>query len=199
MSRGIDSAKTLTDYGRELIADGYTFVIGYYFIASAFKDRLSLAQTSHFSSLGIWNLGIWEGGYPTSADYFTAAQGNFDGIHAAQQAKDAGQPEVTPIYFAADYDSNPADITPYARAFQEQVKACGYTAGVYGNGVTCKVLYEAGIISHTWLSQSTGFQGYNDWKASANIVQGPEFNWRGFDVDGDTANGDSGAWKVASQ
>lgn len=200
MSKGIDSAKALTSYGKALLADGITFVIGYYFAFSSFKDRLSLPQTSHFSSLGIYNLGIWEGA-GDHAGYFTPQQGAMDGEHAAAQAKDAGQPLGTPIYFAADYDSEPAEIIPYATKFQDSVKAAGFVTGIYGNGITCQALKSAGIVSYTWLSQSTGFSGYEQWHPHANIVQGPEYTWaapdgKSFDVDGDAANGDSGAWLV---
>jgi len=196
MSKGLDSAKSLIDYAGTLVQEGYTFAARYYFNASSFKDRLEAAEATHLSAQKVYLVSIWESGYPTSADYFTSGQGKSDGAHAAAQAKAAGQPKGSPIYFAADYDSTPSDIVSYATEFQTAVKAAGYLAGIYGNGVTCHLLKERGLVSYTWLSQSTGFQGYSAWKPHANIVQTAEFNWHGFDVDGDTASGDSGGWRV---
>ena len=48
-----------------------------------------------------------------------------------------------------------------------------YKIGVYGSGLVCQGLLAAGLCSYTWLTNSTGFQGYKQFYASKrwNLAQ----------------------------
>ncbi|MEG3072149.1 MAG: DUF1906 domain-containing protein [Candidatus Syntrophopropionicum ammoniitolerans] len=62
-----------------------------------------------------------------------AAAGRADGVAAYKEAQLICQPKDTAIYFAVDYDAQPADydaIEAYLRAAEEQIP--GYRVGVYG-------------------------------------------------------------------
>jgi hypothetical protein len=71
-------------------------------------------------------------------------------------------------------------------AFHDLVKAAGFRVGVYGSGQTCRTLKTAGYCEFTWLAQSTGWSGYEDWEPHADIVQGPPTTLMGLGADSDT-------------
>lgn len=196
MSKGLDSAKSVLNVVDDLAAKGYNFIARYYFHQSGFKDVLTYDEAHAISSAGMWNVAVYENGYPTTVGYFTSSQGAIDAGRAVACAHTAHQPTDTPIYFAVDYDSNPDDVKDYFEAVHPIVRAAGYVAGIYGNGTTIEAMKSAGLISYGWLSQSRGFSGYDEEKAEADIVQLPEGTVDNRDVDGDTASGHSGAWKV---
>ncbi len=85
------------------------------------------------------------------------------------------QPLGSTIYFAVDYDASQADlqnaIVPYFRAVDAQFAQMGdsidrYHLGVYGSGLVCQTMLDAGLAQHAWLSQSTGFRGYDEFYRS---------------------------------
>lgn len=194
-NKGLDSAKSLVKVATQLVAKGYTWVARYYFKSSKFKDVLTKQEATALATAGLYVVAVYENGFPIKASYFTAAQGNTDAMQAVRCAVAAGQPINTPIYFAVDYDSNPHDIVDYFQSIKPIMDANHYSAGIYGNGVTIERLKSLGLVSHGWLSQSRGFQGYKAELPKADIVQTAETTVLGFDIDGDYANGHSGAWK----
>ena len=75
------------------------------------------------------------------------------------------------------------------------LSAAGYSLGVYGSSLVCKKLKEAGIVSKTWLSMSTGWgynTNFNDW----NMHQTIEVTFGGIVFDENEAASiyDIGAW-----
>lgn len=175
----------------------------YYFAHSGVKTLLtrSVAETVAAHGLSLWS--VYENGQPVDAPYFTVQTANLDAHTANARAVAAGQPADTPLYCAVDYDTDPSDlpaITAYFTEFRRVlgVLGSGYHAGVYGSGLVCRHLSELGLISHTWLSQSTGFAEFDSWKPHANIVQGVERNIFGLDVDLDTLTTNAGTWVPVS-
>ena len=186
---------------QEIKAAGYTSVGLYYFMSSAFKVMLTRELAEKISAAALYIFSVWENGFPTAGDYFTAAQGASDGKRAALCGLSVGQPAETPIYFAVDYDAAESDlpgITAYFEALRPRLQADGYTAGVYGSGLVCRHLSELGLVSKTWLSESTGFAGHADWLPHADIVQGHSTQLFGMDIDTDTTNGSAGGFQVSA-
>jgi len=157
-----------------------------------------MIEELHNAGLKVWS--IYEKGFPTSDDYFSAAQGSTDGNRAAAFATLIGQPKGTQIYAAVDYDpddSNPqgptinGPISAYMTAFQAAIEPGEYLASVYGSGRTCRILLANGLAKTGWLAQSTGFAEYNLFKPRAGIVQLPEINdnWDGDDIPDPTVVG----------
>lgn len=182
MSHGLDSSVDLSPYAKELITNGYHFVARYYNINTHWKN-LSYAEANLLSGLGLRLVAVWENGYPTSAAYFSYNKGFTDGTNAFGDAKNTiHQPANTPIYFAVDFDPSPDivnnQITRYfqgvADAFHKLSEGGDtYLIGAYGSGLVCKTLLDAGKVTHTWLAQSTGWQGYHTF-TDFNIKQGRE-------------------------
>ena len=173
----------------------------YYFKTSSFKELLTHEVAKKISAAGLKIFSVYENGFPITVDYFTEEKGNMDAHTAAVRAADAQQPSGTPIYFAVDYDAAVADLPEITTYFTELKRVFGvlengYTLGVYSSGRVCKHLHTAGLVTHTWLSQSTGFADHASFKPQANIVQLLPQNLLGQDVDPDVLQNDPGTWQL---
>jgi len=199
MTKGLDANQDMTEWAGQLVQDGFGFVGRY--INSTKAHPLTKPEVIHLSSKGLYIVSLYENGNPTSIDYFTEDQAHRDGQGAASDALRVGQPAGYPVYMPTDYDCTQdqfAQLLRYYTIVRECLKGDGYTAGCYGNGILCEYLANLGYVSHTWLAQSHGFTGYQEWLTRADIVQGPETTWHGIDVDLDTSNGDAGGWQIVS-
>ena len=121
-------------------------------------------------------------------------------------AREVGQPQGSAIYFAVDFDCTAAQfqqqITPYFNAINAVFVAQGfpYKIGVYGSGLVCQGLLAAGLCSYTWLTNSTGFQGYKQFYASKrwNLAQHlPKFYGK-LQADPNETAADFGAFQVGT-
>jgi len=199
MAQGLDANNNLTDYGGHLKEDGYMWVGRY--INPGKSQPLTNAEAQTLTADGLYIVSIWEQGSPTQVGYFTTGAGTNAGNGAVSAAQSIGQPTGTPIYFAVDYDASSSDLPSiggYFSALHSIVRAAGYFVGVYGSGLVCQFLSEQGTVSKTWLSQSTDFAGYQEWKPNADIIQGAETTVLGLDVDLDASAGDAGGWQIAA-
>jgi hypothetical protein len=129
------------------------------------------------AGIGIW--AVYQDRQNQASD-FSSAKGKASAEDALTYAQTIiAQPKGSGIYFAVDYDASEQDynsaIKPYFEAIQETFAANGspYRAGVYGSGLVCQSLLDAGLIHLTWISQSTGFQGTSAFAATArwNLTQ----------------------------
>ena len=110
---------------------------------------------------------------------FTAQSGNLEGTYARNYAaKIIGQPADSAIYFGVDVDATAAQVNsnvlPYfkavAAAFGPDPTLPSYQIGVYGSGATCDAVMSAGLASHAWLAQSTGWRNYKPYSAIQKMV-----------------------------
>jgi hypothetical protein len=124
-----------------------------------------------------------------------------DGADALNQARAAGQPPGSAIYFAVDYDASHADIDGPVNAYFGGVRAAlngaaGYRVGVYGSGLSCGAMVDRGLATASWLSQSRGFCGTLDYAQAMRYdliqLQGLRISVDGqlLDIDPDTSNPD---------
>lgn len=153
--------------------------------ASFPAKRLTSAEIeeihAHGGKVGL----VWESGFPTSGNYFTQEQADQDAQGAIEICEQLGIPSEIPVFFAADYDATPTDVTDYFRVVHAKVKESGRLIGVYGSGDVCSTLARAGIAHYTWLAQSRGWGGFGGWEGEADIVQGPSSTVGGLSVDTD--------------
>ena len=202
MATGFDTylATEAAKQAKTIKEKGYSFVGMYYFKLSRFKQQLTKAVARALSAEGLYVVSVYENGYPTHAAYFTAEAGAADGAMAVQRAVEAGQPKGTPIYAAVDYDAMQRDlpgIIAYFKSYHAALKASGYVAGVYGNGLVCSAMVAAELAGKTWLSGATAWRGYSFWLKSADIVQGQTTQVWGMDCDLDTTGpSGGGGWQV---
>jgi len=181
----IDSSSKTTGQAKNIAAAGYG-AVGVYLRS----DRCNVAMITELHGAGLLVWSIYEKGYPTSDDYFSAGKGTSDGKAAAAFAQSMGQPKGGQIYATVDYDPDVSavngPISDYMTAFQAAIKPAGYVPSVYGSGRTCRILMAnpKGLARTGWLAQSTGFAEYKKFKPLAGIVQLPRINnsWDGDDI-----------------
>lgn len=179
MIKGFDANKDLSIYSICLLENGYKFVCRYYNTNNPSKN-LTVAEANFLSSIGISIVAVWENGNPTASTYFSYAKGMVDGAAAYEYAINTiGQPGSTPIYFAVDYDATEVEvdgvITAYFKGLTDSFKQISnnhpkYSIGAYGSGLVCKNLKKDGLVTHTWLAQSTGWRESRMYK-DYNIKQ----------------------------
>jgi hypothetical protein len=200
--KAFDTADITTGYAHELYNLGYR-AVGIYLRS----DRAPIDMVKGLLSVGMMIFSIWEKGHPTSDDYFTAEQGSADGQAAAAYAAKIGQPAGTQIFTCFDYDPSIDAINgglhAYMVAFRVAVKSYGYLASAYGSGTLLAAYTNEGICHSGYITQSTGFSGYEDFKPKASIVQGESTtlhmaDGHDFDVDLDTIVDSAACWKLAA-
>ncbi len=82
-----------------------------------------------------------------------------DAKAAIDLAQQFGQPINTVIFFGADFAVSENDfptVEQYFKVLSPLIKTAHYKVGVYGEGYVCKMLKQNDLVSHCWLSQSTG-------------------------------------------
>jgi hypothetical protein len=179
--KGFDTTANLTDRAVELKQTlGYDFVLRYYSHNSA--KNLAPAEARALAAAQLQIGVVWESA-GTHASFFSREQGLADGAAAFQMASATiGQPRDSAIYFAVDYDATQADLDGPVSAYfggvrdafaQAATDGQPYLVGVYGSGLACSCLLEAGLAKFGWLSQSTGFTGSGNFKAQGlyNLLQ----------------------------
>jgi Domain of unknown function (DUF1906) len=136
--------------------------------------------------------------YEDDGTSFSTTLGSENAAAALQQAQAVGQPEQSAIYFAVDYDAQADDlagaIIPYFRAVNAAFGEL-YAVGVYGSGLVCNSIINAGLASHAWLSQSAGWcqsTSYTGW----SVKQGGSTTQCNLSVDPDIAIPPFGAFEV---
>lgn len=197
-NKGFDTGSDCSHLGQAILDAGFTYICRYtYSITSHSKTKLSRAEALHLSGMGIFLVNVFQNSADKAA-YFQEEQGIHDGSVAFPYARQTlQQPIQTPIYFAVDYDASEEDIRHRIAPYFEGVRRSrgAYFVGVYGSGLVCRVLKELGLVSFTWLSQSTGFREsktFHDW----NLHQLPGGTFHSLDVDFDESNGNGGGFLV---
>uniref|UniRef100_UPI00037E522B glycoside hydrolase domain-containing protein n=1 Tax=Brevibacillus massiliensis TaxID=1118054 RepID=UPI00037E522B len=115
-----------------------------------------------------------------------------------QEAKLIGQPEGTAIYFAVDYDAQPADyaaIEAYLRAAAKELP--GYAVGVYGSYAVVEEMAKRKACTHYW---QTYAWSKGQLSKAANLYQYKNGQTlAGHTVDFNEALGGEGWWDTAVQ
>ena len=125
---------------------------------------------------------------------FTPERGAADAARALELAGVMHQPAGSAVYFGVDGSwSAPADqakVLAYFRAVRTGMAGSNYRVGVYGNGLTCKTVIDAGQASLCWLANPKGWPGYQAMIASGgwSIRQGGQSLCGGTYVDFDRIN-----------
>lgn len=119
--------------------------------------------------------GIVNEGAGDRLNQFNDEIGYLDAHYSRVQASRRGQPSGSAIYFAVDFDASAGQarsaILPHfrgvTRAFTEDDPTLpSLRVGVYGSGLVCRMVKEAGLCELTWISCSTGWTESHEWLAS---------------------------------
>jgi len=171
---GMDASVNCAPFAASIVAAGMKFAARYYsrFAAKALTRAEALALSQAGLQLAVVYQDANDG-----IQYFSSALGQQSAAAALAQAAAVGQPAGSAIYFAADFDPTPAQLSgpmmdhfrAVARAFS--VAPTQYAVGIYGSGLACQTLRDAGLAAFTWLSGSTGYRGSASFRPQANLVQ----------------------------
>jgi len=170
---GADTNQDCTQFAAGMAAAGINFV-GRYYSNSASPKTLKATEAVALSRAGIKIVAICQDGND-KLERFTTERGTKQAKKALELAARIGQPNGSAIYFATDFDPAPNDvrgaIMTYFQAVHDVLATSPYSVGVYGSGLTCRLIRDSGFAQFTWLSQSTGFREYRAFLPQADVVQ----------------------------
>jgi hypothetical protein len=204
IAQGIDLPTDASDVLNELQDSRVEFVARYYRLPESRWPALSASEAQRLSSLGLKIVAVWES-HSRDPAHFSYSSGYSDAMMAYWQARAAGQPADSAIYFAVDFNAPPQTlyaIDDYFRGVAAGLAAAGqghagYAIGVYGSGAVCDAVKGAGLAQYSWLSNSFAWDGsnsYDDW----NIMQGTQSPDLSFDHDSDEARAEYGAFRLGN-
>jgi hypothetical protein len=205
LARGIDLPTDARDVSLELKGSHIDFVARYYRDPASRWPPLSAEEARSISSAGLSLVAVWES-HSHKPDYFSYATGYYDALAAYRQAWTIGQPPDSAIYFAVDFNAQPADmesVDHYFRGVYDGLRTAagpgpGYRVGVYGSGTVCDYLKRLRLARYAWLSNSTAWSGYDSF-ADWDIRQSGRSPSLSFDQDANEARGEYGSFQVANQ
>jgi hypothetical protein len=125
---------------------------------------------------------------------FTAARGTSDANRSLELAASIKQAKGSAIYFGVDGSwssaSQMASIKTYFTKAGPIIRAGGYKVGAYGSGTVCTELLKTGLADFCWLSNATGWPGYQAFQATKQwtMVQKLPTNCGGKNVDFNIVN-----------
>jgi hypothetical protein len=175
----LDTSQNSRNFVACMKGSGITAVGRYYTKKRTNSKILTANEARLLSDAGIRIWPVYQNRHRQAAD-FSSIKGKEEAEDALDYAKTViRQPEGSAIYFSADFDASPAilnsAIRPHFEAIAAAFAAAGnpYRIGVYSSGLVCKSLLDAHLVQLTWLSQSSGFRGTPEFKASRrwNILQ----------------------------
>ena len=171
---GMDASVSCASLAPQLPSQGIQFVIRYY---SKFSSKaVTRAEALALSQAGLKTVVVYQD-VNNAISFFSASLGRQNATAALAQAAAIGQPAASTIYFAADFDPTANEINgPLMDHFRAiggvfAASSTPYGIGVYGSGLLCGLMRNAGLVKYTWLSQSTGFQEWASFRPDANLVQ----------------------------
>jgi peptidoglycan hydrolase-like protein with peptidoglycan-binding domain len=171
---GMDASVDCSRFADRLAGAGMKFVARYYSNTAA--KTLTPAEARKLSGAGLQLMVVFQDAN-NRVGVFTGARGINAATKALALAADIGQPAGSAIYFAVDFDPSPTEVrgpvSDYFHAAHQVLAAAPtrYAMGVYGSGLTCRLIRDAGLAKFTWLSGSSGFRESKIFRPQANVVQ----------------------------
>ncbi|MFZ3081679.1 glycoside hydrolase domain-containing protein [Rhodoferax ferrireducens] len=175
MLEGISTNRLCDSSATGLVAAGKAFVIRYYSRTTKQPEKqLRPKEAAEMARAGLQIAVVYQDRARLTQD-FNLARGQLDGASAFASAGQIGQPAGSAIYFAVDVDFSAAQIKKFVLPYFKGVRAAldaasggvsHYKLGVYGSGLTCRLLKKAGLVEFTWLAEATGWaesKTYTAW------------------------------------
>lgn len=178
--------------GAKLSAVGITFAMRY--LANPDKQppkALSAQEVAddHAAGLGVGLIYETDG---RSGPMAGAAGGAADAAAAIASARALGAPSGTAIYFAVDFDAQPAHrnrIASYAATVTALCHAAGFRSGIYGG---LRVMsWVQHLCDYGWQTEAWS---YGSWNAWAVLRQAGTVTVPGLTADRDLSRGPFGVW-----
>jgi hypothetical protein len=173
MPKGISTSRNCTSSAACFVAEGIEFVVRYYSRTTQLPEkRLRADEALVLAKAGIDVVAVYQDRARNEAD-FGKKRGQQDATSALEYAARIGQPPGSAIYFAVDTDFSEDQIQGVVLPYFEGIKEvfshspAGYTIGVYGSGLTCRLLLAGSTgVRFAWLAEATGWREsttYTGW------------------------------------
>ncbi len=196
----IDAAQNCATAAACLRQAGITTVVRYYSELTQLPGkRLTRAEASALGAAGL-RLGAVYQDAQNAPQHFSLARGLARGAYAYRYAEATiAQPPGSAIYFSVDFDASAAEVDavvlPFFRGIGQAFDAASggvpdYKVGVYGSGLVCRLVLDAGLAACAWLAAARGWQETAQFDASGrwHLKQNPESTLCGLSVDTDDVN-----------
>ncbi len=171
---GISTSRNCAPSAPCLASAGKAFVIRYYSRTTKIPEKRMLpAEAQALAQAGL-NIAVVYQDRARETDDFGTVRGRQDADSALAAAAQIGQPSGSAIYFAVDVNFTKDQVLTYVRPYFEAIRSVWsaahngaplYRIGVYGSGLTCRLLKQAGLAELTWLAEATG------WRESATYAE----------------------------
>jgi hypothetical protein len=182
MQEGISTNRHCDTSAACLITEGRTFVFRYHSRTTTQPEkRLTPAEAAELARAGLSVACVYQDRGREPAD-FGQQCGEQDGLSAFMYAGQVGQPPGSAIYFAVDTDFSEAQlrslVIPYFRGVQAALDRCAsgasaYRIGVYGSGLTCRIVKsELSFVAFAWLAEAGGWREsatFQDWDVRQHV------------------------------
>ena len=171
---GMDAACDCSAFGACIATASMKFVVRYY--SASLKKRMARPEAVALTSAGL-ELAVVYQDSNNDLKVFSEQTGRKHATTALQQALEIGQPAGSAIYFAVDFDASAEDlrgaILDYFREVSRLLGAAStrYAVGVYGSGLTCRLIRDAGLATFTWLCGSAGYRETTQFRPEAHLLQ----------------------------
>jgi hypothetical protein len=185
MKKGLSTNRSAESSATCLASAGWSFVVRYYSrMTRQPQKRLRPAEAAALARAGLDLAVVYQDNARLPGD-FGVARGRLDGAGAFAAAEQVGQPAGSAIYFAVDADFSAAQIAqfvlPYFEGVHEALDAASggvsvYRVGVYGSGLVCRTLRDAGLARFAWLAESRGWREsatYTGWNIKQFVTDEP--------------------------
>ena len=172
---GISTNRLCESSAACLKAQGRDFVFRYYSRTTQLPEKqLRPREAAELARAGVDIAVVYQDRGRKTED-FGKVRGKLDGASAFAAAGQIGQPAGSAIYFAVDTDFSATELRDFVIPYFQGVKAAMdaasggtsiYQLGVYGSGLTCRLLDEANLVEFKWLAEATGWREsktYDGW------------------------------------
>jgi hypothetical protein len=185
MPEVIDAAVNCARIKDCLRREGITTVIRYYSRTTQMPEkRLTVEEAQSLAAAG-FELAVVHQDRQNQVEDFSFSKGHLAGRHAYTYGQETiNQPPGSTIYFGVDFDASEqeivASIIPYfqgvAQGFSDVSGGTpDYVIGVYGSGLTCRLLLDGNHVQFAWLAAAMGwresrqFFNSNRWHLKQNV------------------------------
>ena len=171
---GMDASVDCRTFASCIAIAGMKFVVRYY--SNSVGKTMTRPEAVALSKAGLQVVAVYQD-WGNDIKFFSAELGKKNAAKALLLAAGIGQPAESAIYFAVDFDPSADQVRgPITDYFGEVSAALAlgdrrYAAGVYGSGLTCRMIRDAGLAAFTWLSGSTGFRESTRFRPQATLIQ----------------------------
>ena len=196
----IDAAQNCAGAAACLRQAGVATVVRYYAEFTQIPGkRLTRPEAAALGAAGL-RLGAVYQDAQNASHHFSLSRGLARGRYAYRYAQETiAQPPGSAIYFAVDFDASAAEVDgavlPFfhgvARAFAEVSGGePDYRPGVYGSGLVCRLVLDAGLAAYAWLAAARGWRETRQFDDSGrwHLKQHPQTTLCGLVVDTDDVN-----------